>query len=82
MNPIAVRILEGEDVCLHEIHNDNAARILARLKAFHNSPCVKAGGTRVCDKNCDHGKCMDKEIAYALEHVGKAQQNCTCGEYK
>lgn len=60
------RIINGEAVRFAEIYEQNARMCIGRVKKFQANPCTHAGGTRRCNKYCDHGQSTDVDIAYAV----------------
>lgn len=78
MNPVAARILEGEDVCPGEIWQHNAERIIANERIRAAAGPHPAKGCKV--SNCTHNQGSD--IWYAAELTERAARDCTCGGHR
>ena len=78
MNPIADRIIQGEDVCMGEIMQDNARRIIDRERIRTAKGPHDAKGCKV--KNCSHNQGSD--IPHAVWLTERAPHECTCGDHR
>lgn len=81
LHPIARRILEGGPVCMGEIREHGARRIIAEddhwLRAGPHDPkeC-----TSTKPKDCSHGNGSNRWFADVL--LQQAREECTCGQHR